>query len=168
MAMQEALKIEKIHRVCAGCRKEFAYGEEIVSAVREVEEQLLRQDYCLVCWKKPPEDVFSYWRGIFPEKSKPNIEDMDKVQKFFDKLLAKPETTPEIDGVKFFAALVLARKKRLKLMGTRRHEEKTLIQVEKLWDGERAEIPDPGITEEQIAGIRQSMEKLFEMELSLG
>jgi len=168
MAVQEVLKIEKVRRDCSGCNKEFANGEEIVSAVREVQEQLTRQDFCLACWKRPPEDVFSYWKAVFPEKSKPNIEDMEKVQKFFDRLLQKAEDTPEVDGVKFFAALVLARKKRLKLLGTRREGERTLLQVEKGWDGERVEIPDPGVTEEQIDQIRQNMERLFEMELSLG
>jgi hypothetical protein len=167
--MQETIKIERIHRTCSGCGKEFAYGEEIVSTVRQIEEQLARQDYCLACWKRePPTDAFSYWRGIFPVKSKPDIEDMEKVQKFFDRLLLKEETTPEIDGVKFFTALVLARKKRLKLLGTRRQEERAFLQVEKGWDGEKAEIPDPGITEEQIETIRRNMETLFEMELSLG
>lgn len=166
--MQETLKIEKIHRTCAACGKEFSFGEEIVSAVRQIDEQLARQDYCLACWGKPPADVFSYWRAMFPVKSKPDIEDMEKVQKFFDKLLGKQEATPEIDGVKFFTALVLARKKRLKLLGTRRQDDRAFLQVEKGWDGEKVEIPDPGITEEQIDSIRKNMEALFEMELSLG
>jgi hypothetical protein len=165
--MQEVLKIERVHKVCAGCAREFVHGEEVISAVASsAEEQLVRKDYCLACWARPPQEIFSYWRTLYPEKSKPNIEDMDKVQKFFDKLLEKPDPTPEIEGVKFFTALVLARKKRLKLLGSRQEGDRAWIRVEKAWDGEKAEVPDPGITEEQIAQIRADMERLFEMELS--
>jgi hypothetical protein len=164
--MPEVLKIEKIRRICNRCQKEFVYGDEVVSAVLSVEEELARQDFCLDCWKKPPDEVFSYWRAIFPEKAKPNIEDMDKVQVFLDKLLEKTDTTPQIDGVKFFAALVLARKKRVKLLGTRVKDGQEWLLIEKNWDGEKVEIADPGINEEQIEEIRRSMESLFEIELS--
>jgi hypothetical protein len=166
--MGEEYKIDRIRRACAGCQREFKSGDTVVSAVAQVDEALVRQDFCKACWPKHAQDVFGSWERPFPYHEKPKLEDMDKVQKFFDRILRKPEPSPALEGVKFFTGLVLLRKKRVKLLGTRTEGETSWLRLEKAWDGEVVEVQDPGITEEKLAEIRQNMEQLFEMELNAG
>lgn len=164
--MVEEYRIEKIHRKCASCGREFRYGEDLYTAVVTEDDRFLRKDYCLECWKPSPDEIFSYWKSTFPEKARPNIEDMGKVQTFFDRLLRREDDGENLDGVRFFTALVLVRKKRLRLLGTRSEGGAEWIRVEKVWDGEKVDIRDPGIEEDQLDRIREQMEQLFEMELS--
>lgn len=164
--MPEEYKIEKLKRVCNLCQKEFKSGDKLISAVVENEQQqLARLDFCRDCWPKRPATVFSYWELSFPFRDKPKLEDMEKVQKFFDRILAKTDAGAQYDGVKFFTALVLLRKKRVKLHGTKTTDTGAVLRVEKTWDGETVDLVDPGITEEKLAEIRAQMEQLFEMEL---
>ena len=163
--MVEEYKIDRLKRICCVCQKEFQSGNKLISAVLENEQQqLVRQDYCPECWPKHPE-VFSYWELKFPFREKPKLEDMEKVQKFFDKMLQKTEA--QYDGVKFFTALVLLRKKRVRLHGTKTTDQGAMLRVEKIWDGESVDLVDPGINEEKLAEIRAQMEQLFDMEFSV-
>jgi hypothetical protein len=77
------------------------------------------------------------------------------------------KTEAQYDGVKFFTALVLLRKKRVRLHGTKVTDQGALLRVEKIWDGESVDLVDPGINEEKLAEIRAQMEQLFEMELTV-
>jgi hypothetical protein len=160
--MIDQYKIERLQKACNGCQKEFHSGDRLVSAVTENDKQELeRVNLCRDCWPKRSQEVFSYWDVVYPRREKPKIQDMDKVQKFFDRILKKPE--PQYDGVRFFTALVLMRKKRVRLLGT----GGAVLKFEKSWDGEIVEIPDPGVTEEKLAEIRAQMEQLFEMEFQV-
>jgi hypothetical protein len=162
----EEYKFDRIHRSCHLCKNEFKSGERFVSAVvLNAQELFERIDFCAGCWPWHPDQVFSYWEGVFPYREKPRLQDMEKVQKFFDRLLAKQEEGSRLDGVRFFTALVLMRKKRVKLTGTKTTESGAILRFEKGWDGESVDIPDPGITDEKLEEIRSQMEQLFEMEL---
>lgn len=163
--MEEEYRIERVHRTCGRCGREFRDGEPLFTAILpSPENRFIRQDYCEPCWSPDPSRVFSYWRSEYPTRSKPSIEDMSKVQRFFDRLLRKQEEG--LEGVTFFTALVLVRKKKLRLLGTRSEGTQEWLRLEKVWDGERVEILDPGIEEAQIDKIRRDMERLFEMELA--
>jgi hypothetical protein len=161
----EEYKFERIRPVCTVCRAEFKSGDRITSAVAlaSEQEQFVRLDFCASCWPKRTQEIFSYWERVFPRREKPKLQDMEKVQKFFDRLLQKPD--PQFDGVRFFTALVLMRKKRVKLQATKTTESGAVLRFEKTWDGETVDLADPGINDEKLAEIRAQMEQLFEMQL---
>lgn len=159
-------RIGKVARQCSKCNAPFTNGTIVLSTIVKEEDDFVRRDACPSCRDSVEGDIFSSWEFVYPFPEKPNIQDMEKVSRFFDKLLARPDPTGSHEPVKFFTALLLLRKKRLRLLGTRATERGQVLRFEKAWDAETVEVADVGISEEKLAEIRASMEQLFQMELS--
>jgi hypothetical protein len=81
---------------------------------------------------------------------------------FMKRLLAQPSDEPMRRKVAYLTALVLLRKRRLKLVG---HRNGNLL-VEKSWDGDAAEVPAPDIPDAELETLKVEMEKLFEVEFA--
>lgn len=162
----DEFKLERVKQLCTGCTREFQAHDALFSCIFQAEEQFQRRDYCRECFTRRTEEPFSYWETRFPKREKPKLDDIDKVQRFFTNLIQKNPDGPNIPKIKFFTALVLMRKKRLKLVGTKVEEGKTVMRLEKTWDGESVDIVDPGITEAELGDVRAEMERLFDAELA--
>jgi hypothetical protein len=96
-----------------------------------------------------------------PKKEQKRLEDVNAMQEFFKKLLEKPSEDPVRQKITYLTALLLSRKRRIKLAGSRGGR----LRIEKGWDGEAAEIADPAIAESELADLRAQMDQLFTMEL---
>lgn len=164
--MTDEFKLERVKQVCAGCAREFQPNDALFSCIFRTEEQFQRRDYCRDCFVRRAEEPFSYWETRFPKREKPKLDDIEKVQRFFTNLLQKNPEGPNIPKIRFFTALVLMRKKRLKLLGTRMEQGQTVMRLEKTWDGESVDVADPGITETELGEVRAEMERLFDAELA--
>ena len=161
-------KISKRGRACSFCRRPFRSEEEHYSGIAEAEARFERRDVCLPCWEKKPE-LFSFWKTRMPKRQQKRLEDINAMQEFFKKLIekpfdaaqGKPSEDPARQKIAYLTALLLARKRRLKLLGSRDGR----LKIEKSWDGETAEIPDPPITDAELEELRRQMEALFEVEI---
>jgi hypothetical protein len=160
---QEEWKIQKRGRVCSQCARKFASEEEHYSGIVEVENRFERRDLCLPCWGRKPE-LFSFWKTRMPKIEQRRLEDIQAMVEFFRKLIEKPSEEPSRQKVTYLMALLLARKRRVKLAGSKDGK----LRVEKTWDGETIEIADPPITDAELADLRTQMEAIFEMELGNG
>jgi hypothetical protein len=156
-------KISKRGRACSLCRRPFRSEEEHYSGIAEVESRFERRDVCLACWAGKPE-LFSFWKTRMPKREQKRLEDVNAMQEFFKKLIEKPSEDPARQKIAYLTALLLARKRRLKLLGSRDGR----LKIEKSWDGETAEIPDPPITDPELEDLRRQMESLFEVEIGSG
>ncbi len=157
----EEWKIARRGRACSLCARAFRSEEEHYSGIVEVEARFERRDCCLPCWDRKPA-FFSYWRTRTPKREERRLEDLNAMTEFFKKLLEKPSDDPARQKVAYLTALLLARKRRIKILGSRDGK----LRIEKGWDGEPAEIADPRITDAELADLRSQMEQLFELELS--
>ena len=157
----EEWKIHKRGKSCSACRRAFRSEEEHYSGIVEVESRFERRDLCLPCWGQKPE-LFSFWRTRMPRREEKRLEDINAMQDFFKKLIEKPTEDPARQKVIYLTALLLARKRRLKLAGTKDGK----LKIEKSWDGESIEIVDPPITDAELETLKQQMEQLFEVEFS--
>lgn len=159
----EEWKINKRGRACGGCGRTFKSEEEHYSGIVEVESRFERHDLCQDCWKARPE-LFSFWKTRMPRLSERRLEDVAAMADFFKKLVEKPSDDPARQKITYLTALLLARKRRLKLAGSRDGK----LRIEKSWDGETIEIADPPISDAEIEALRQQMEQLFEIEIGRG
>jgi hypothetical protein len=157
---QEEWKIQKRGRACSQCARKFASEEEHYSGIVEVEARFERRDLCLPCWGQKPE-LFSFWKTRMPKIEQRRLEDIQAMVEFFKKLVEKPSEEPSRQKVTYLMSLLLARKRRVKLAGSKDGK----LRVEKTWDGETIEIADPPITDAELADLRTQMEAIFEMEL---
>jgi hypothetical protein len=156
----EEWRISRRGRACSVCQREFRSEEEIYSGIAEAGERFERRDVCVPCWGTKPE-LFSFWRTRMPRKEQKRLEDVNAMQEFFKKLLEKPSEDPVRQKITYLTALLLSRKRRIKLAGSRGGR----LRIEKGWDGEAAEIADPAIAESELADLRAQMDQLFTMEL---
>ena len=128
-----------------------------------MEGRFERRDVCLPRWGQRPE-LFSFWKTRMPKREEKRLEDINAMQDFFKKLIEKPSDDPSRQKITYLTALLLARKRRLKLAGSKDGR----LKIEKGWDGETIEIADPPITDAEIETLKQQMEQLFEIEFSSG
>ncbi len=127
-------KIRSSGKECMDCRKRFQVGEAFYSLLKfEAQDGPVREDRCVSCWKsKPPSSDYVWWltRRRKPRNEKPKI-DVESVKALFWKLLEKEKE--EFAGLRYVTALLLIRKKKLRLVGFRR-----------CGDGEYLELKPPG------------------------
>jgi hypothetical protein len=109
-------------------------------------------------------EIFSFWKTRMPKIEQRKLEDIAAMVEFFKKLIEKPSEDPSRQKVTYLMSLLLARKRRVKLAGSKDGK----LRVEKTWDGETIEIVDPPITDAELADLRQQMEAIFDMELGGG
>jgi hypothetical protein len=99
-----------------------------------------------------------------PRREVKRLEDINAMQEFFKKLLEKPSDDANRQKVTYLTALLLARKRRLRLTGSKDGR----LRIEKSWDGESTEIADPMIADTELETLKQQMEQLFVVELGDG
>jgi hypothetical protein len=157
----EEWRIHKRGKSCSSCQRAFRSEEEHYSGIVEVQGRFERRDVCLGCWAGTPE-LFSFWKTRTPRREEKRLEDINAMQEFFKKLLEKPSEEPSRQKITYLTALLLARKRRLKLAGSKDGK----LRIEKGWDGETIESPDPPISDPELEGLKQQMEQLFEIEFS--
>lgn len=185
----EDWKIEKRGKSCHACARAFDSEEVHYSGIAEVrpagpdpapggnapakpaprtEEEpaavgFERRDYCVPCWEKKPE-LFSFWKTRMPKLEEKRLEDINAMVEFFRRLIEGPLEDPFRAKIAYLTALLLARKRRVRLVGSAGGR----LKIEKTWDGEAAAIPEPVITDDELAELRTRMEELFEIELGSG
>ncbi len=159
----EEWKIDKRGRGCSRCGRAFRSEEEHYSGIAEAEGRFVRRDLCRECWEGRPE-LFSFWATRMPKLSERKLENVAAMVDFFKKLVEKPLEDPTRQKIAYLTALLLARKRRLKFAGSRGGR----LRIEKSWDGETVEIPDPPISDAELDDLRAQMEQIFEIEIGQG
>jgi hypothetical protein len=159
----EEWKISKRGRSCSVCQREFKSEEVLYSGIAEIDGKFTRRDVCVSCWGQKPE-LFSFWKTQMPRREVKRLEDINAMQEFFKKLLEKPSEDPSRQKITYLTALLLARKRRIRLAGSKDGR----LRIEKTWDGEAIEIADPIIADEELEALKQQMEQLFVVELGEG
>src|SRR5262245_5476759 len=159
----ERSKISKRGRPCSVCQREFRSEEVLYSGIAEIEGRFERRDVCVPCWAGKPE-LFSFWKTQMPKREVKRLEDINAMQEFFKKLLEKPSEDPNRQKVTYLTALLLARKRRIRLAGSKDGK----LRIEKTWDGEAIEIVDPVGADTELETLKQQMEQLFVVELGDG
>ena len=159
----EEWKIEKRGRSCSGCGRAFGSEEEHYSGIAEVDHGFQRRDVCMGCWDRRP-DLFSFWRTRMPQLQDRKLENTAAMVDFFKKLVERPSDDPGRQKITYLTALLLMRKRRLKLLRSAQGQ----LEVEKAWDGELVRIPDPPIGEGELEDLRRQMEELFQIEIGAG
>jgi hypothetical protein len=161
-------KIGTPSRQCLACAKVFGVGDEYFSAVAETaeEDRLERQDFCPGCWKAD-QAYFSFWKTRVPEPGQsvqhgPRLVDMGRLLQLFEHLADAPDEPAQ--RFRYVLALVLMRKRRLRILESRRlpggGEKLTLREV----GTQRVhEVSCPNISEEEIRSVADRLGEILDM-----
>ena len=157
-------KLNKGNRTCGLCAREFKPGEDHFAGIEEQTGGFLRRDVCLTCWVNRPVRLFSYWKTRVPVPPQKPRENIRAAIAFFDRLAAETDAAPVKRKLHYLLALILMRRRRLKLLETRREDGVDILVLEKVWTGETVRLADPVIVEEEIDALRGELGHLFDID----
>jgi hypothetical protein len=157
-------KLDRRSGACHACDRQFTGGETIVSAIfrAEGDEAFSRRDLCAECFEKSEVEPYSVWRGTqpLPVEEKHRV-DFDLARRFLSRLIADAEEGRE--GLVYVLVLLLGRKRRVKVLETRRGPTGERLVVSVPGDEEDAvvEVAAPTITAESAERIQAQLAELF-------
>ena len=154
-------RIAKRARVCARSGAEFKPGSVVVSVIFRSQDGFERHDVTEECFESDAR-AFSFWRTRVPESlDEQRRLDLSLAREFLTRLLA--EEAEERAGLAYALVLLLSRKRRIRIVGSRREGERELLQVR--WpstDGEEPiEVAVPPMDDEEVERVQAELERLF-------
>jgi len=150
---------------CAATGKPFAEGEEIISAVFHGEEGFERRDYSVAGFEGVS-DYHSYWRAHVPVTVEDERRlDYDLALEFFNRL--RGDESEEHAALVYLLALLLGRKRRVKLKGFGRGKGGEILNVVVRGDeeDEALELPVPSMREGDADRLQADLNRLFGIEV---
>ncbi|MBM4018340.1 MAG: hypothetical protein FJ288_08460 [Planctomycetes bacterium] len=169
MSLDREYKIDSSTRRCRACERVFAAGDEYYSAVVETAEEnlLARHDLCTACWK-PDAAYFSFWKTRVPQPEPPlqrgpRLIDLGRLIQLFEHLAGSED--PQAVRFRYVLALVLMRKRRLRVLETRRlpggrGEELLLREV---GTQRQHTLAAPSVSEEEIRSVADRLRDILDM-----
>jgi len=169
MAIDKDYKIGASTRTCHACGRPFGIGDAYFSAVVEVEgdEMFARRDFCPACWSPDADAYFSFWKTRVPEPppektTGPRLVDLGRLVQLFEHLADAEQ--PDAQRFRYVLALVLMRKRRLRIVSQRRGggkgEELTLREV----GSQRQHVVRcPSLSEEEIRCVTDRLGDILDM-----
>ncbi len=161
-------KITKSSGQCSACHSELSAGEAFYSLLNETGEGLERRDYCPECWEKAAaerSDAIFFWRTTRAERqSKKRAIDLETVTGLFRKLADGDGTTHR--KIRYFLALLLMRKKIVKLLGTGHEDGVEYMTVRLKGEEESRRVANPELDKGDMEDVKAELEAMLQMELS--
>ena len=169
MALDREYKIGARSRRCQACSREFGVGDEYLSTVVETaeEDRLARQDFCPGCWKPDAQPYFSFWKTRVAEpeladRKGPQLVDLARLMQLFEHLAESPDE--QAQRFRYVLALVLMRKRRLRIVDSRRVRGKGDVLTLRETGSERRHVVEaPGISDDEIRSVADRLREILDM-----
>ncbi|NIA20737.1 MAG: hypothetical protein GWP05_01945 [Anaerolineaceae bacterium] len=169
--MAQQYHIESGRRTCKHCGREFQVREEYVSALYEVEagpehpHGLARLDFCLDHWPGERIEGLAFWRTRVPEPEEPRkkriVIDDDRLLEVFFRL-SDTEDPARLD-FRYVIGLMLIRKRRLKMEGTRRRGGAAYMLVRKSRSKQIFELMDRQLDDQGVLAVSREIGTLLDL-----
>lgn len=163
------IKIGKSARACTACEHSFVHDEELRSLVRVQNQELIREDYCAVCWD--PErafGAFSVWSTRFYDATVAEQEPPEVFSPLRQLFYEAVEADNRNEMAKAYLAAQLLRRQKVFRFIKESDDPETGARVTLFTDriGNRfIEVRDPDLNlAEMEVGRRALLERLNELE----
>ena len=169
--MAKDYKLGKLQSTCKACQKEIIEGDKLIAVAKFIDNELVREEYhpgCLVEPLKPDDsennDILGIWQTVLPKeddkKNKKLLVDDDLLINFFKRL----EGHEQEDRInfRFVLALILMRKRVLDYKSTIEQDGHEIWQMKFNKEDEIHEVIDPGMDDERIASVSESLGEVME------
>jgi hypothetical protein len=154
--------------VCQQCGKPFADQEPYHTVLFEDQAAYVRRDLCGPCWGQEDERLrastpqpISHWQGVYEQPAPPSeLIRKETAETLLHKLIELGD--PRYLAAMFILAVMLERKRLLKVKDqVRRDGRKTLI-YEQPKTGEVLAITDPDLSMDQLEEVQRDVSRLLE------
>jgi len=169
MALDRDYKIDASSRRCGTCDRVFAVGDEYYSAVVETEEEnrLERRDFCPECWRAEGA-YFSFWKTQVPEPQEeqtrgPRLVDVERLMQLFQSL--EDSEDEQAQKFRYVLALALMRKRRLRLLESRRLSggRGESLRLREVGAEREYAVSCPGLSEDELASVAERLREILDM-----
>ncbi len=150
-------QIQPHTRRCVTTGRDLQPGERYYTALLEIGEQLVRQDFSSQAWQGPPAGAFSFWSGRVPQPSettKPRFDD-DVLEECFQRLEEQGERSRV--NFRYVVALLLIRRKRFRFEQTIDADGVEKLELSNIKTGEKYLVLNPQLTDEQMAEVQSEV-----------
>jgi hypothetical protein len=152
-------QIQPHTRRCALSGRALQAGEKYYTVLLEEGDHFTRKDYASDAWQGPPEGAFGFWSGKVPAQDGPRRVDDELLIDCFHRLDGAAE--PSRLNFRYVVALLLMRRKRLKLEEARQDATLDILRVRCAQTGAHYEVINPRLTEEQMAAVQDEVFKVL-------
>lgn len=153
---------------CAGCQRGFEFGETFQAFLYEVADGYERRDYCAAC--QPPEvpAAVGVWKTRRPEPASRAVRPFDReaIYAFFERL--EDAVEPQKVQLRFVLALLLWRKRVLKLERTAQLDDRDTWEFTAPRTGTLHRVARPELDEEELERLSEQLEHLLAGETVAG
>ncbi len=159
--------IQSRGHACQACHKQFAAGETYHTILFDEKRDFLRTDVCAKCWgeqyseSRDRKGFISYWHGEY-EAPPPQVEAIgrENAETLLRKLMEANE--PRHAAASYILAVMLERKRILKVKEQVRIEGKRIFIYEQPKTGDVFTIPDPDLQLNQLEAVQRDVADLLE------
>ena len=123
------LHVKRLGRTCAASGDDLVPGSDCYSALIERDGELVRLDFAADAWTGPPDGAIGYWRMRVPESAAPGAPQFDPetLLRYLEQLSENGGPTEE--RLRYVLALVLLKKRRLRIEGTRQDGDAQYLEL---------------------------------------
>ena len=138
---------------CARTGRELRPGERMWSVLLLDGARFVRQDFAAEAWDAPPPGAFAAWQGKVPPREKPRKPTID--DEVLVECLARLEDdpTPEKASFRYVLALLLMRRKRLRL----EEEAGGVLRLRCPKTGATYLVPDPALSDGELEAAQDDV-----------
>jgi hypothetical protein len=150
-------QIQPSTRRCSVTGRELQAGEKVYSVLLEEDGKFVRKDFGAEAWQGPPQHAFSFWVGRVSagdQKRRSPIDD-ELLLDCFGRLEGQIET--ERVNFRFVLALLLMRKRRLKLQEARTEDGQEVLYLRCNQTGLEHRVVNPNLSEAETAVVQQDL-----------
>ena len=153
-------KIERRRDRCLRCESPFEEGTRHVSTIAFQGESLAREDLCAVCWEMRERGLEIFHWYTRQQKDRRSLAlDLPTLEQLFLRLEGNEEA--RILELRYVIALILMRKRRLKLVRVVREPRETLV-LRRPRREESLRVPVCDFEPERMDALRQELIGIFE------
>jgi hypothetical protein len=149
--------IRPLGRKCSATGADLAPGTICHSVLLERDGKLVRLDFSEAAWTGPPEGALGAWKCLVPQPATVRREPLDSTAllRCFEQLVE--EGLPEREGLRYVLALLLVKKRRLRIEGSRTAADGAYLQLSGA-QGEGAwEVRDLNPTDAEVDQWQQEL-----------
>jgi hypothetical protein len=154
---------------CQACQQKFADKQSYHTVLCDEKHEYQRMDVCEKCWQeqfatgaKERKGFISQWQGVYhaPPAHAPEAIQKDTAESLLRKLLELND--PKYMAASYILAVMLERKRLLKIQSQHRQEGKRVFVYEQPKTGDIFTIPDPDLQLDQLQQVQHDVANLLE------
>ena len=161
--------IQSRSHACQACQAHFSDKENFHTLLFDRRHAYERLDICEKCWQSQysqgateRKGFISHWQSVYspPPAAPPEPIQKDTAESLLRKLAA--ENAPEHAAARFILAVMLERKRILKVKGQVTQEKQRIYLYEHPRSGDLFQIPDPELQLDQLQDVQRDVAQLLE------